>query len=318
MAITSQSNRTFVEAEIQSEFILRNLHDGLLPSSFWRDVTDFGRGDSIRIPTIGEAEVQELAEDAPFVYNPIETGAVFLQITDFFGDAYYVTDVMRQDGTNVDALLEARAQESTRSMQEHVETRAFATLNAAQTAGDPNAVNGFAHRIAATGTGGAIDLPDLINLRLAFDKAQVPSGGRVGFIDPVVGATLEKQFQGVYNVDSNPLMQTIMNEGFMSDHRAYMDIFGWLLIGSNRLPEIASETVGAVTITDGVANIFMCVADDNCKPLMVAWRQPPQTEGERNKDRKRDEYVTSARMGFGVQRLDTLGVILTDAVSTGA
>lgn len=314
--ITSQSNRTFVEAELQSEFILRNLHDGLLPSSFWRDVTDFGRGDSIRIPTIGEAEVQELAEDAPFVYNPIETGAVFLQITDFFGDAYYITDIMRQDGTNVDALLEARAQESTRAMQEHVETRSFATLNAAQTAADLNEINGFKHRFVASGTNQTMELQDLIDLRLSFDKAQVPSGGRVGFIDPVVGATLEAKFQGVYNVDSNPLMQNLMNEGFMNDHRAYMDIFGWLLIGSNRLPEIASETINAVALTDGVANIFMCVADDNCKPLMVAWRQPPSTEGERNKDRKRDEYVTSARMGFGVQRLDTLGVILASRTAT--
>lgn len=314
--ITSQSNRTFVEAEIQSDFILRNLHDGLLPAAFWRDVTDFGRGDSIRIPSIGEAEVQELAEDAPFVYNPIETGAVYLQITDFFGDAYYVTDKMRQDGTNVDALLEARAQESTRAMQEHVETRSFETLNAAQTATDLNEVNGFKHRFVASGTNQTIELQDLIDLRLSFDKAQVPSGGRVGFVDPVVGATLETKFQGVYNVDSNPIMQTLLNEGYMKDHRAYMDIFGWLIIGSNRLPEIAAETIDSVALTDGVANIFMCVADDNCKSLMIAWRQQPMTEGERNKDRKRDEYVSSSRMGFGVQRLDTLGVILTSRTAT--
>ena len=314
--INSQTNRTFVESEIQSDFILRNLHDGLLPTVFWRDVSDFGRGDSIRIPTIGETSVQELEEDAPFVYNPIETGAVFLQITDFFGDAYFITDIMRQDGTNVDALLEARASESTRAIQEHVETRALATLNAAQTPANLNTVNGFAHRFVASGTNQTMELQDLINLRLAFDKAQVPSGGRVGFVDPVVGATIESKFQGVYNVDSNPVFQSLLEEGFMRDHRAYMDIFGWLIIGSNRLPEIAAETVNAVVLTDGVANIFMCIADDNCKPLMVAWRQEPATEGERNKDRKRDEYVTSARMGFGVQRLDTLGVILTSRTAT--
>lgn len=314
--INSQSNRTFVEAEIQSDFILRNLHDGLLPASFWRDVTDFGRGDSIRIPSIGEAEVQELAEDAPFVYNPIETGAVFLQITDFFGDAYYVTDVMRQDGTNVDALLEARASESTRAIQEHVETRSFETLNAAQTAADLNAIDGFKHRFVASGTNNTIELQDLIDARLSFDKAQVPSGGRVFFVDPVVGATLETKFQGVYNVDSNPMMQELLEEGYMRDHRAIMDIFGWLIIGSNRLPQVGNETIDSVVGTDLVANIGMCVADDNCKPLMVAWRQQPQTEGERNKDRKRDEYVTSARMGFGAQRLDTLMIILTSRTAT--
>lgn len=313
--ITSQTNRQFVEAEVQSDFILRNMHDGLLPAVFWRDVTDFGAGDSIRIPTIGETEIQELEEDAPFVYNPIETGAVFLQITDFYGDAWYITDIMRQDGTNVDALLEARAMESNRAIQEHFETRAFATLNAGQTAADSNAINGFRHRYVATGTNQTLSLDDLIEMRLAFDKAQVPGGGRVGFIDPVVGASLEHNFQGVYNVDSNPMMQKLLEEGYMNNNRAYFDIFGWLLIGSNRLPAITSETIDSVSVTGGVANIFMCVADDNCKSLMVAWRQQPSTEGERNKDRKRDEYVTSVRLGFGVQRKDTLGIILTSATA---
>ena len=309
--IRSDTNRPFVEAEIQSDFIYRNLHDGLLPSAFWRDVSDFSRGDSIRIPTIGEAEVQELEEDAPFIYNPIESGAVYLQITDFIGDAYYVTDVMRQDGTNVDALQEARAQESTRAIQEHFETRAFATLNASQTATDLNEVNGFAHRYVASGTNATLELQDLILARLAFDKAQAPQAGRIGFVDPVVAATLESKFQGTYNVDSNPMLQDILEEGFAREARFVMNIFGFMIFTSNRLPEITSETIDSVSVTGGVANIFMVVADDNTKPLMVAWRQQPQTEGERNKDRKRDEYVTSARMGFGTARKDTLLIILT-------
>lgn len=309
--ITSQTNRTFVEAEVQSDFILRNLHDGMLPSTFWRDVTDFGHGDTIRIPSIGETAIQELEENAPFIYNPIQTGAVFLQITDFFGDAYYITDVMRQDGSNVDALLEARASEGTRAMQEYVETRSYATLNAAQTAGSLNAIDGFKHRFVASGSNFTVELQDLIDLRLSFDKAQVPSGGRVGFVDPVFGATLESKFNTVYNVDSNPMMQNLLEEGFMRDHRAMMNIFGWLIIGSNRLPQVGNETIDGVVGTDLVANIFMCVSDDQTKPLMIAWRQPPSTEGERNKDLKRDEYVSSARMGFGVSRLDTLGIILT-------
>jgi len=309
--ITSQSNRTFVEAEVQSDFILRNLHDGMLPAMFWRDVTDFGYGDTIRIPSIGETVIQELEENAPFVYNPIQTGAVFLQITDFFGDAYFITDVMRQDGSNVDALLEARASEGTRAMQEYVETRAFATLNAAQTATSLNAIDGFKHRFVASGTNFTIELQDLIDLRLSFDKAQVPGGARVGIVDPIVGATLESKFNTVYNVDSNPMMQSLMQEGFMREHRAMMDVFGWLIISSNRLPQVGDETINAVAGTDLVANIFMCVADDQTKPLMIAWRQDPSTEGERNKDLKRDEYVSSARLGFGVSRLDTLGIILT-------
>ena len=49
---------------------------------------------------------------------------------------------------------------------------------------------------------------------------------------------------------------------------------------------------------------------------MVAWRQQPYSEGERNKDLGQDEYVTRARWGVGVQRLDTLAVVVTSATHT--
>ena len=59
----------------------------------------------------------------------------------------------------------------------------------------------------------------------------------------------------------------------------------------------------------------MCVLDDQTKPVMAAWRRMPKAEGERNKDRARDEFVVRAKWGFGVQRRDTLGVILTSATA---
>ena len=57
----------------------------------------------------------------------------------------------------------------------------------------------------------------------------------------------------------------------------------------------------------------MCVADDQTKPLMAAWRQQPRVEGERNKDLQRDEFVQTARWGMGAQRLDTLGIMPTSS-----
>lgn len=56
----------------------------------------------------------------------------------------------------------------------------------------------------------------------------------------------------------------------------------------------------------------MNVLDDQTKPVMAAWRRMPKSEGERNKDRARDEHVVRARWGFGIQRVDTLGVLITD------
>ena len=106
--ILSSGNRAFVEAEQYSDFILENMHDGLLPSDFYRDVSDFGAGDTLNIKTIGEAQIQEVEEDVGITYSPIETGEVELSITDYIGDGWYVTDKMRQDGAQIEQLLAVR------------------------------------------------------------------------------------------------------------------------------------------------------------------------------------------------------------------
>jgi len=59
----------------------------------------------------------------------------------------------------------------------------------------------------------------------------------------------------------------------------------------------------------------MCVADDTCKPIMHAWRRQPQTEGWRNPTGRGDNFQVTSRFGFGAQRVDTLGVILTTSLT---
>jgi hypothetical protein len=81
--ITTGSNTSFIEAQQYSSFILENMYDGLLPTVFYRDVSDFGNGTTLNIKTIGEAQIQEVEEDSPLVYSPIETGNVQMQITDY-------------------------------------------------------------------------------------------------------------------------------------------------------------------------------------------------------------------------------------------
>jgi hypothetical protein len=183
MSITTQSNRSFIEAEQYSDFILTTLHDGLLPSAFYRNVSDFGSGEVLNIKTIGEAQIQEVEEDAPIKYAPIESGEVELRITDYVGDGWYVTDKMRQDGAQIEQLLSARGTEATRAIQEYFETQSMATLNAAQTNSDPNDINGQPHRIVSAETNGIFALDHLIQMRLSFNKAEVPMGGRVGIVD---------------------------------------------------------------------------------------------------------------------------------------
>ena len=309
MQVTSNS-QAFIEAEQYSSFILNNLYDGLLPQTFYRNVSDFGSGTTLHIKTVGSVTIQEAAEDTPLVYNPIESGEVSLQITNYVGDAWYVTDDLREDGSQIEQLMSARSVDSTRALQETFESRFLSVCNAAQTNANPNTINGFAHRIASAETNNVFALKHLIAMRLAFDKANVPDSGRVFICDPVVEATLN----GLVTItnDVSPFGEMILKEGMARGQRFVMQLFGWDIITSNRLPTGAFSD-GTTSVTGGVANIFMCVLDDNTKPIMAAWRRMPKVEGERNKDRARDEFVTRCRWGMGPQRVDTLGVLITSA-----
>lgn len=313
MSQNRANSTAFIEAEQYSAFILRNLTDGLLPGTMYRNVSDFGSGNTLHIKTIGSVTIQDGAEEVPFDYSPIESGEVSLTITDYIGDAWYVNDELREDGAQVEALMAARSTESTRAIQETFETRFLRKCNSSQVNANPNTVNGFAHRIASAETNNVMALKHFISMKLAFDKANVPMAGRVAIVDPVVAATLD----GLVSIgrDVTPFAQSILENGFGRDHQFLMNLYGWNIITSNRLPAGAFGD-GTTNVTNGVANIFMSVADDNTKPIMAAWRRMPKVEGERNKDLRRDEFVTSGRFGFGTQRVDTLGVVVTSALNS--
>ncbi len=314
MQLTTNT-RAFIESEQYSQFVLLNLHDGLLPESFYRNVSDFGNGSTLHIKTIGTVALQEAAEDTPLIYNPIETGEIQFVISQYKGDAWYVTDDLREDGTDIDRLLAERASEGTRALQEVFETD-FLKIGAVYYAGTngPFNVNGFAHKINSAVANNIFQLSHLIRMRLAFDKANVPAEGRIFICDPVVEATLN----GLVSITSQttPFAASILENGLARGHRFLMNLYGWDIITSNRLyVHAAAQTDGTTSITGGVMNMFMCIADDQTKPIMGAWRRMPKSEGERNKDRARDEHVMRARYGFGIQRTDTMGTLVTSATA---
>lgn len=223
-----------------------------------------------------------------------------------------MTDDLREDGTNIDMLMAERASESTRAYQEVFETKFLRICNTAQTDADPNTINGFAHRISSTETNNVLGLSDLVAMRLAFDKANVPSEGRVAILDPVCEATLNNLVTVTHDV--TPFGKEVLTQGMSRGMRFVMNLFGWDIILSNRL-DTGTFSDGTTQVTNAVANVFMCVADDQTKPIMMAMRRPVKVEGERNKDRRRDEFVSTSRYGFGAQRLDTLGIYITSAVN---
>ena len=324
MAQLTSNTTAFIESQQYSQFILDNLHDYLLPEGMYRDVTDFGSGTTLNIKTVGTVTLQDAAEDTPLNFTNIDTGNITLAITDYIGDAWKVTDDLREDGSQVDTLMAMRAMESTRALGENHEGRFLSVANAGQTAANVNLVNGRPHRFVAGGAGGTsrnVILADFVAMKLSFDKANAPASGRIAIVDPIVEATLNTLISATTVVNNTPQFQGVLNEGFARDHRFVRNIMGWDIYTSNFLPSLtATEAINGAAFDlandtaeiGDKANIFMCVADDSCKPVMHAWRRAPQTEGWRDQEERADKYQVTSRFGFGVQRADTLGVILTD------
>ena len=118
------SNTTaFIEAQIYSKYILDNLEPYLLPELFWRDVSDFQKGTTLNIKTVGDVVLQEATEDVPLNFNPIDTGTITMSITDYVGDAWAVSDDLREEGSQIDQLMGLRSRASTRAFAQHHESR---------------------------------------------------------------------------------------------------------------------------------------------------------------------------------------------------
>lgn len=320
MAGNNTTNTTaFIEAQQYSNFIITNLYDGMLPDTLTRDVSDFGSGTTLNVKTIGARTIQDVQEGVAMTFSPIDSGTVTLTITEYTGDAWSVSDELREDGAQVEQLSAAMSFESLRAIQEDFETKFLKAVNDAQTSNDPNSINSIRHRFVGNGTGDTAELEDFAYMKFAFDKANAPSSGRIMIVDPVVELTVNT-LSNLVNVSNNPMFEGIITEGFARDHQFVRNVYGWDIWTSNRLHKL-SAAESSLTDRDGnttagavgdVANIAMCVADDNCKPMMRAWRRMPSVEGWREYELREDRFQTSARFGFGAQRADTIGVLVTD------
>ena len=325
--LTSNTN-SFIEAQIYSKYILDNLEPYLLPELFWRDVSDFQKGTTLNIKTVGDVVLQEATEDVPLTFNPIDTGSITLSITDYVGDAWGVSDDLREEGSQIDTLMGLRARASTRALAQHHESRFLATCTTIQTNASVNLVNSVPHRWVAGGAGATnrvMTLEDLLVMQYAFDEADVPQEGRIAIVPPIVAAAMNN-LTNIVNASNNPMFQGIVETGFQRNHKFVRNIFGWDIWTSTRLPrKTATEALDASTYTlandtaeiGDIASIFMCIADDNCKPVMHAWRKMPSVEGWRDQEERKDKFQTVSKFGFGGQRTDTLGVIWTSPTARG-
>ena len=307
-----------IRAVVHSNDLLRQLEDGFLPEGLTRDVSEFGDGTLLQIPTVGQMPLHDIAEGEDTPLSALDTGTVTMTITDHKGTGGYISDELKENGYKAAAVESEIVPQSLRSIAEAYETDML-SQQSAQTASNPNMYNNVSHRIRASGASDVLALDDIAYLKLAFDTTNVPDEGRILILPPIAEMTLNSAI-GAQAFTNNPMFEGMVGEGFTKGRKFLRNIFGFDLWVSNRLPDAVAETITAsgTLPPQGTDNshlagmkigVAMCVADDTTKPFMNAWRRQPRVEGDRNVSKRRDEFHVTARYGFGTQRLETLATL---------
>lgn len=219
------------------------------------------------------------------------------------------------DSWKSDLFFAKRIKRSMVAFGEQLESDLYIAANASQTAGATNAIDGLARRVVLAAAYTAQDVYDAIaDIKLAFDKSNVPEVGRMLVVDPAVERVLNGLGTNALLVSDSPRFEGLLESGFSSKHHFVRNILGFDVFTSNLLPvSTAGETVNTVVAAIGsTRNFAFSVADDDSKAMMGVIRQKPTPEFFRNTDKKRDEWSATARYGFAAYRPESLYVLITN------
>jgi hypothetical protein len=308
---STNSNEHLIRSNLWSSQLKEVLEDDLFAMRFVDMITDFPDGDTLNIPSIGQAEVLDYAEGQAVRYTAMDTGNFTFTITDYKASATYITNKMKQDSYVMDRLVSSFVPKQHRALMKTIEVDIFATAKAGQTTADTNTINGGRHRFVGSGTSETLTVEDYAKALYALRKANVPQTNLVAIVDPSVAYHIETM-TNLVNVSNNPQWEGIVSSGMVSGMRFVKNIYGFdTYVSMNLEVNSASETIDSVTAAAGVNNLFFSAAPD-VMPFVGSLRQPPKVDSEYNKDLQRDEYVTTCRYGFKLFRPENMVIVLTD------
>jgi hypothetical protein len=308
-----------VRAELWSDSLKEILQDKLMGQSMFVNwMTNFPDGSTFTIPSVGEMTMREVSENEDVVYDSLDTGEFQFEINHYVESATYITDKAKQESYYANQLIAGFEPKMRRAIEENLETNIFA-LAASQTAANPNTINNASHRFVASGsTNTVLSLEDFAYAKYVMDKANTTQA-RVAVLDPSQEFVFNT-LTNLVNVSNNPQFEGIINGGFTNQTtgmKFIKNVFGFDVYVSNYLPTITgteainADTRGSITSPSGaVQNLFMSIGADET-PFKGAWRQMLRVEFERNKDKRRDEYVMNGRYGLKLYRPEALVVALT-------
>ena len=305
------SNDHLIRSNLWSNQLKEVFEAELMGTRYVDFITDFPDGDTINIPSIGQAEVLDYAEGQAVKYTAMDTGNFTFSIDQYKSSATYVTEKMKQDSFYMSRVIASFVPKMQRAISAAMETKILGVGPTAQTAADTNAINGAAHRWVGSGTNETIAPQDFAKALYALQKANVPLTNLVAIVDPSVEYALNTM-TNLVNMSNNPRWEGIVTSGISSGMRFIRNIYGFDVYTSQYLQvNTSSEAISGVTAAAGVNNLFFS-ADATALPIVGLIRQAPKVDSEFNKDLQRDEYVTTCRYGFKLYRPENMVCVITD------
>lgn len=303
-----------------TQYLIRsNLWSSQLKEMFLEDlvamkwvemINDLPDGDTLNIPSLGQAEAQDYAEGRQVTYTAFDTGNFTFTISQYKATALYITNKMKQDSYVFEQLSASFAPKMYRALAKQMEVDALQVGPDGQTSANANSINGASHRFVGSGTNEVIALKDFALATYALEMAAAPLSNRVAIVDPSVEYTL-KTLANLVALDQNPHWEGVMRDDLITGSKFSFNILGWDVYTSLNLKKSVNETIGGRTTAAGVANLFFSAAPD-ARPYIAAVREQPHIDSDYNKDWQREEHVATCRYGFGLYRPEAQVVILTD------
>jgi len=295
-------------AEVWSAELKEILRDELQGMKYVKWLDQFPDGDTFKIPSLGDATLNDYTEDTSVTYDPIDDAQFTFSITEYLQAGNYITNKAMQDVYYSNEIMSQFVPLQERALMERVETDIMA-LGGQQTLDNANTINGVAHRMLGSGAGGKIGVADFAKANLALKTAKVPQKNLVAIVDPSVEFELNTLSQ-LTNVSNNPRWEGVVRDGIATGMSFIANIYGFDVYTSNYLKTETAETIGGTTVNNAITNMFFS-ADQAVLPFVGAWRQMPEVDTEYNKDFQRTEFVTTARYGMKLYRPENLVTVMT-------
>lgn len=295
-------------AEVWGAELKEILRDELQGMKYVNWLDSFPDGDTFKIPSLGDATLNDYSEDSAVTYDPIDDAQFTFSITEYLQSGNYITNKAMQDVYYANEIMSQFVPLQERALMERVETDIMA-LGGQQTLDNANTINGTAHRMLGSGAGGKIGVEDFAKANLALKTAKVPQRNLVAIVDPSVEFELNT-LSNLTNVSNNPRWEGVVRDGIATGMSFIANIYGFDVYTSNYLKTEAAETIGGTTVNNAKTNMFFS-ADQTVLPFVGAWRQMPTVDTEYNKDFQRTEFVTTARYGLKLYRPENLVTVLT-------